>query len=313
MDHFAKCLEEIVLDQERGAAQLARVAISALTEFCQSLKVDNPQSFLKEIKKAVAQLSHCRPSMAPIANWSREFYYLLEERLAEGLAERLRASISVSACHAQATEVGQHLLQAQGACLRKQVELARPFLQTCTSVLTLSYSSTVEKLLLESGSSSAEIIVLESRPLLEGRKLALTLHKHNRPVRLITEAQAALFIPQVDVVLVGADTICSDLAVINKVGTKILCLLAKESNVTSAVAADTYKILPHMTSEQIVLEEKDGAEIWLEHPSLCRNIYFEPTPFSLIDHFITEKGILTTTEMEQEVDRLRVRHKSLAI
>ena len=304
MDDFAKHLEAIVLDQEHGAAQLAGVAIRALAEFCQSLKVDHAQFFLTETKKAVIQVSRCRPSMAPIINWSSEFYCLLEERL--------RNIVSIEDCYVQATEVGQHLLQAQVDCLCKQIELARPFLRKFSSILTLSYSSTVEKLLLEAGPASARIIVLESRPLFEGRKLALALHRQHRSVRLITEAQAALFLPQVDLVLVGADTICSDLAVVNKVGTKMLCLLARESNVTSAVAADTYKILPDTTSEQIILEEKDSAEVWREYSFLCRNIYFEPTPLRLIDHFITEKGILSAAEMEQELDRLRALHRSLA-
>jgi translation initiation factor 2B subunit (eIF-2B alpha/beta/delta family) len=304
MDHFSQCLEEIVQDKEQGATQLARVALRALMECCQSLKVDNAQSFLTASKKAVGQISHCRPSMAPIANWAREFHHLL--------AERLKEVVSVSDCSAYATEVGQHLLQAQDVCLRKQIELARPFLHKFRGILTLSYSSTVEKLLLEAGPPSAEIIVLESRPLCEGRKLALALHRQHRSVRLVTEAQAALFMPQVDLVLVGADTVCSDLAVVNKVGTKMLCLLARESNVTSAVAADTYKILPDTTSEQIILEEKDSAEVWHEYWFLCRNIYFEPTPASLIDHFITERGILSVAEMKQELDRLRALHRSLA-
>jgi len=132
-------------------------------------------------------------------------------------------------------------------------------------------------------------------------------------VQLITDAQAALFIPQTDMVLVGADTICSDLAVVNKAGTKMLCLLAEACGLPCVVAADTYKILPEVTSEEVPLEEKDGAEVWPEYPFLCKNIYFEPTPVSLIAHFITEKGILTPAGMKEELNRLKALHRNLQL
>jgi len=78
-----------------------------------------------------------------------------------------------------------------------------------TTVLTISKSSSVTNAIcnaLERG-INLHLIVCESRPLCEGLTAATVWAQKGAQVTVITDAQAAVFIPKADVVLVGADAV----------------------------------------------------------------------------------------------------------
>jgi len=291
MTRFERQLQMIQQDQQRGAAQLARMGIEALLAWVQASQQLEDRQFLAGVEGALTHLIRLRPTMAPIANWAKAF----ERRFNQVLKTATQVEQP-----ALALQICRDILAEQASMLEKQIEAARPLLAPFDCLMTLSFSSTVEALLLEAA-PTARLIISESRPLYEGRRLAQTFQKLGRSVTLITEAQIPTFIRRTDAVLLGADTIGADLAVINKVGTYLLCLLAKQANVPLFIAADTYKFRPDARGEEIDCEAQDGAQIWPEHPELCVNIVFEPTPASLIDRFITEKGALTPVEMRKTV------------
>jgi translation initiation factor 2B subunit (eIF-2B alpha/beta/delta family) len=160
------------------------------------------------------------------------------------------------------------------------------------TVMTHSLSSTVVasfKLLKDQGVNA---IVTESRPLQEGYKLAKRLSEWGIATTLITDAQIGLFIGRATVVMVGADTLLGDGAVINKAGTLPLALAARYQNIPFYVASETFKRVSTLTAEAH-LEEKALEELTLEPlPGVAmRNIYFDITPPDLVSAYITEKGV----------------------
>lgn len=286
-ERFEQTLRSIQTDQEHGAAQLARMGIEALLAWVEAASNQGDREFLSGIAAAVAHLIGLRPAMAPIANWALAF----ERRFDQALKGRTQVDPQPLAL-----QICRDILTAQDAVLARQIEAARPLLEPCDCLMTLSYSSTVEALLREAA-PAAKLIVSESRPLCEGRRLANALYARGRSVTLITEAQMPTFLGRASAVLLGADTIAADLAVINKVGTQLLCLLAKQAGVPVFIAADTYKFRADAKGEAIEFEAQDGAQIWPEHPEGCANVVFEPTPVDLVDRFITEEGVLSPAEM----------------
>ena len=62
--------------------------------------------------------------------------------------------------------------------------------------MTISYSSTIINLLLKNKESNFEIYVLESRPLLEGQRVAETLSPHFK-THLIIDAAIGTFIDEI--------------------------------------------------------------------------------------------------------------------
>ncbi len=103
---------------------------------------------------------------------------------------------------------------------------------------------------------------------------------------------------EVDVVVVGADTITVNGALINKIGTSQIALAAKEARVPFMVATETYKFSPKtLLGELVVIEERDVREVidgdLLEHPNVTvRNPAFDVTPRDYIDLIITEIGAI---------------------
>ncbi len=227
--------------------------------------------------------------MAAIGNWSLVWWHELSARpeaaaavMAE-LRERRRAA---------ATALGECAIEALGEA---------------RSVLSLSYSSSVENILGNAGASALERVVIgEGRPRLEGRRLAQSLHGRIRRVELITDAQLAHFAARVDHVLLGADSICADGSAVNKVGSLAAAFAA--AGVPCLIAADSYKLNPAHTAETIPLEEMSAEEVWPEQPELCRNVYFEPVPARLITAYATEKGVLTAAQLAPELERWRRLH-----
>ena len=284
-------------DRDRGASQLAEDGVRLMARALEKLAGHGSAEALESARGIAARLRKARPSMAPIGFWSASFYAELKRRLGQQSAGALE--------RAMVDDVVSGVLECKKMMAEGVVKAAAAALKDTGSIFTLSYSATVERILVDSACEGVEVIVAESRPLNEGRSLASALLSVGRRVTLITDTQAGLFVGKSDVVLFGADTICSDLAVVNKVGSYPVSLLARESGVDVIVAADTSKINPAVSSQTVELEEKPGGEVWEDNPRICRNIYFETVPWRLISGCVTENGFLTKDEMEKEVQKVK--------
>ncbi len=116
-------------------------------------------------------------------------------------------------------------------------------------------------------------------------------------VTLIVDSAVRYFINDVDCVVVGADTITANGALINKIGTSQIALAAKEARVPFMVAAETYKFSPKtLFGELVVIEERDASEVapeeLLKLGVKVRNPAFDVTPRDYIDVIITEIGAI---------------------
>jgi translation initiation factor eIF-2B subunit delta len=231
--------------------------------------------------------------MAAIGNWCLVFAHRFEEQISDG--------VSLQQARQKGALIGEELLAEQQRLNQQQVHAARPLLGPCKSVVTLSYSSTVEAILRHALSPHCRVTVAESRPLMEGRRLFNRLLGSAADLRMITDAQLGLAIPEADLVLVGADSVLRDLAVINKTGTYLAALVAKHHHRDFFVATDTYKINAAADSSNCVLESKSGREIWPRQESRCENVYFDITPCQYITGFLTEQGILDEEDMRRHV------------
>lgn len=112
---------------------------------------------------------------------------------------------------------------------------------------------------------------------------------------------------KVDLVIVGTDRTAMNGDVINKIGTYLKALAAKDNDVPFYVAAPSTSIDPLLENgENIIIEERDGNEVRFiegvkagkpETVRLCpvhtsvSNPGFDLTPARLITGLITEKGV----------------------
>jgi methylthioribose-1-phosphate isomerase len=148
----------------------------------------------------------------------------------------------------------------------------------------------------------------ETRPLLQGARLtAYELKREGIPVTLITDSMAGYVMSKhlVNKVIVGADRIVRD-AVINKIGTYTVAVLAKAHKIPFYVAAPTSTFDQMHTVTQVVIEERKPEEV--THVGKQRiapeginvlNPAFDATPLKYVSAIICETGILRGEDLKR--------------
>jgi len=145
-----------------------------------------------------------------------------------------------------------------------------------------------------------EAYVKETRPLYQGRITARQLAQAGARVYLIADSAAGYYMSKVEALMLGADAIALDGSVVNKVGTYLASLAAREAGVPVYVAAESYKIdLKSGNAASIPIEMRSVDEVvdrkyLRENPGIeVLNPAFDVTPPNLVTKIIMEVGILS--------------------
>jgi len=154
------------------------------------------------------------------------------------------------------------------------------------------------------------VFATETRPKLQGARLTVyELMRDGIPVTLITDNMVGyvMYKGLIDKVIVGADRIVRD-AVINKIGTYTVAVLAHEHNVPFYVAAPISTFDLEKTSSQVIIEERDSREVThvlsiqiAPDNAKVINPAFDITPLKYVSAIICEKGILRPKETNFEL------------
>jgi len=152
------------------------------------------------------------------------------------------------------------------------------------------------------------VIATETRPKLQGARLtAYELKRDGIPVTLITDSMVGYVMSKrmVDKVLVGADRIVQD-AVINKIGTFTIAVLAHEHRIPFYVAAPTSSMDLNHSSDDAVIEERNPEEVTHFHYQRiapkgvkAMNPAFDVTPMKYVSAIITETGVLSPEKLKE--------------
>ena len=274
MDNFEQRIAQVRNDREHGSRWLVHETISILRDIAIQPGVSADER-LQQLRQAGSELAHARPAMAALAG---------------AVGRILSASNDVEGMAQEA----ERLLKAYDSAIEHITSYARPLLNG--TLMTDSISGTVLDVLVACLSQIERIVVLEGRPRYEGRDMAKALSEHGAAVTLITDAQADIFLPQCQAVVVGADSVLANGDVLNKAGTALLAWAAQGHRIPFYVLCETLKISPHSWSGDLShLEEKEPSEV-LDQPIpgvTVRNFYFDRTPASLVTMVITEQGMLS--------------------
>tara|TARA_R110002095_G_scaffold115930_3_gene101170 strand:+ start:1190 stop:2230 length:1041 start_codon:yes stop_codon:yes gene_type:complete len=152
-----------------------------------------------------------------------------------------------------------------------------------------------------------KIYAAETRPWNQGARLTLwELEKDHIQVTLIADSSAASLMQQglIDWVVVGADTMCMNGDIANKIGTYSLAVLAKHHRVKVMVVAPTTTLdSSAKTGKDITIEHRSSAEILPDHYSSelvdALNPVFDVTPATLISAIVTEKGMIESPDVRK--------------
>lgn len=227
---------------------------------------------------------------------SGEFSYdILEEAIEEALkANPSMASIYNVVSIARRARSAEHLVELMSALIDYMGEAHSRACSIASEtvmgdVMTISYSSMIECILVEAGSRLGTVYVLESRPGGEGVVFAKRLRDRGVSVQLVFDATLHHYMSRVDMVLVGADSVGRDACIVNKAGTMLLAVQAREYGIEFYPIFESYKIHPEKSCYDIELVER---EYEVEDYGRVRSVVFDRTPSRYISGFITEHGLI---------------------
>jgi ribose 1,5-bisphosphate isomerase len=273
-------LRRAVADNHQdGASQIAVAALSGLLQLAAAFE---PSPRLRDNLIALGQdLSECRPAMAPVKNLLKDWLEAVSEFSTEPASDWLEAG-----CRA-----GERLLaQAQAASDQIAREGSR-LLPRGATVLTHSWSSVVVALAeVQARAFPIRWLVTRSEPGQEGLRLAERLARMGHATCLITEAQAELVMPDVTLVLTGADKRLRDDSLVNKAGTCLLARAAAANGVPFLALAERLKCSRDLDFSP---EPQDPAVLGAPPtPNLsARNLSFDRTPVELVSAWLDETGL----------------------
>jgi ribose 1,5-bisphosphate isomerase len=267
----------------RGAARIAKFAAETL-----KLCAENVKSF-KEIKWAAERLLKTRPTAVSLYNAINFVMRCESLRSDESDAEKLECVKKRADEFIEWVDTAQKKIGEIGA---KRIKNNAVIMTHCNSSAAISIISEAFR-----QGKVAAVFATESRPRFQGHLTAKQLKELGIDVTLIVDSAVRYFIEDVDYVIVGADTITVNGALINKIGTSQIALAAKEARVPFIVAAETYKFSPKtLLGELVEIEERSGEEVapreLLEMGIKVRNPAFDATPRDYIDLIITEVGAI---------------------
>ena len=173
-------------------------------------------------------------------------------------------------------------------------------------VFTLSRSGTVLAALRLADPAPEVVVIAESRPGGEGRRVAEELARQGQRVTLVADvAVAEVFARElVDVVLVGADAVLRSGHLVNKIGTCAAATFARQHRVPVYAACASDKIRlddapPEETIDPAALYDGD-APLDLFTP------LFDVTPARLLSGLITEDEILAAADVADVAFELKI-------
>lgn len=286
----------------RGAPAIGDAAGYGLYVSVRDSRADTLEQFRRETEEAAAYLNSSRPTAVNLS-------YALKRQM-----KRLQEySGSVEGAKALLLEEADAIFNEDVEACRSMGEYGLTLLKPGMGILThcnagalatARYGTCLAPVYLgEEQGYGFHVFADETRPLLQGARLtSWELQKAGVDVTLICDNMAASAMRKgwIHAVVVGCDRMAANGDGANKIGTSQAAILAKEYGIPFYMFVPTSTIdLETPTGEDIVIEERDGSEIyrmWYEKPMAPEGIKTYNPAFDVTDHryitaVVTEKGI----------------------
>ncbi|CAM9708992.1 unnamed protein product, partial [Phaeothamnion confervicola] len=181
-------------------------------------------------------------------------------------------------------------------------------------ILTYGSSSLVESILTAAirggggGGASFRVIVVDSRPGLEGRRMAQRLSNAGIDCTYVLLNGMAYIMREVTKVFVGASALMANGAALSRVGTALVAMMARSHNIPVLFCCETYKFCERVQLDAIVHNELGhpaellGSERAFEDAKAVAglqflNLRYDLTPIKYVSLVVTEVGFIPPTSV----------------
>lgn len=284
-DQTLKAIKDLATDNFSGATEIENKALAIFSFFIIHNRDNSLSSFRKKLVTLCIQLTQAQPSMAPLFHLANNILHITN---AEYSIKELKKALTTYFTHYDCTD--------------KILSYAVEFLSAHSCVVTHSRSSLVLQIL-TSIRQDLHVICTESRPLNEGRQLAHELASSGVKVTLVVDNAIFSLLQKAECILFGVDAV-TPLGVMNKIGTMGIANVAKEQGIPVYAAASFHKLCPC----SLPISLRDYHEVWESPPGdiQVKNFYFDITPVSHIDKFLTERGVLDASKINEHLQSIQV-------
>ncbi len=301
----------------RGANARCAAMLDMFTAAIMSFKTPSGRGFAREFSSAlnaiVAFLVSCRPLSLAMGN-------VIKAVKAE--LGRIAANPAIHDGDAKTA-----LLSFVATFLQEKVQFARETLARQAAaritegdiILTYARSSTVEAVLLAAAEAGTRfsVVVVDSRPLLEGRALLTRLLKAGIPCEYVLINGMMSALSNATKVMLGAGAVFSNGAVLSRAGTAVVAMAANAAHVPVMVCSETYKFHDRVQLDSVTYNElgdpaaltsgnfgiggtssstSGGAAATNPNLSLL-NLEYDTTPAEFVTVVVTEVGVLPPTSV----------------
>lgn len=289
-DRLEAMAQDIETMRVRGAAAIARHAAMALGEW----EPRSPGAFEEQLSAAKMRLISTRPTAVSLRN-AVEF---VERRALEARGDPARHA----ALRRAASEFSERSERAIEEIARVGAELLRDggtYLTHCNSQAAIGVFRDASR-----SGKRLRVVATETRPWRQGLLTSRQLKEAGvDEVILVVDSAVRLMMQEgVDAVVVGADTVAANGDVINKIGTSLVALAARDRGIPFYVAAETYKVdLKAATGRDVPIEERETSEVAeageVAAGVAIRNPVFDSTPAAWVTAILTEAGMVQPADV----------------
>jgi len=282
---FGRILE-LGEDRVSGASSLGRRAVQIIAHTAESPDIESKDDLYKNMLILFLKARTVQRSMATLQNMTGKFLYLVDSKRTD--------STSLNDFRQSALEFERKILSASETESENTTKNLAVIIPNDAKILTHSYSNTAKRAFENMSRSGGDIKVwvTESNPGYEGRVLARDLGQIGLQVRIVPDSDVPAILEDVDVVVVGADSVLADGSIVNKIGTKKIAIETEAKGVPFYVICETSKF----SAANLLGEDIEIAQI------------FDVTPSKYIRKIITELGLF---EPDDVADRIKIMLREL--
>ena len=294
MKELIKNAQKIKSLEIQGASNVAISAIEFLSDYAKRLKSDNIEECFKNLYKARDILIETRPTEPAMKNGLKFILSKLKEENCniEEIPDKIEMYKNQ---YYEMLQISKKKIAEIG--VRRFPENNKKFV-----VMTHCHSTLVTAILLEAQrqGKNFKVINTETQPKLQGRKTVHELLEAGIEVIHVVDSAMRWAVRrfQVKLILIGADSITSEGTIINKIGSRLLALVAHEENIPFYVCTPLLKYNPETNLGLLeTIEMRDPKEVWQNAPEGVKivNPAFETVSRRYIDGIITEAGIFASS------------------
>jgi ribose 1,5-bisphosphate isomerase len=282
--------EKIKKMEIRGAGRIARAAVAALMEYAGTISPPDLVTFRTEMQEAANLLVCTRPTAVSLPNAIHRVMRSLQEDFPTVTMARNQFML---ACRDFMIS-SETAVERSGAIGARHIRDGDILLTHCNSEAALACIMTAHR-----KGTTFEVYATEVRPGNQGLLTIKALNDAGITTNYIVDSAVRSVMREIDLVIVGADAVAVNGAVVNKIGTSQIALAAHESRTNMVVAAESYKFAPRtILGEYVRIEERDPFEVLPPEQAMTlphvrvRNPVFDVTPPEYIDLIVTEKGAI---------------------